>query len=252
MPRNNSQYDERDEFKEMTFLEHLEELRWTIIKSLIGIVIGSIICWIFIDFIINGILLHPAKSVGVKLQNLKPFGQLFIYFQVALISGLILSLPWVVYQIWKFIEPALHKHEKKYVSLIVFFTSFSFLVGAAFAYFVLLPASLNFAFTFGSAEIENKFAIDEYLSIVISLIILSGIVFELPLLSFFLTKLGLLTPQIMRRYWRYAIVLILILAAVITPTVDPVSQLLLAVPLFLLYELSIWVSKLSMRKKSEE
>ncbi len=239
------------EFKEMTFLEHLEELRWTIIKSLIGIVVAAIISWIFIEVIINDILLYPAIRVGVKLQNLKPFGQLFLYFQVALFSGLILSLPWVIYQIWKFIEPALHKHEKRYVSLIIIFTSLSFLLGAAFAYFILLPYSLNFAFTFGSTEIENKFAIDEYLSIVISLIILSGIVFELPMLSFFLTKLGLLTPHIMRRYWRYAIVIILIIAAIITPTVDPVSQSLLAIPLFLLYEISIWVSKISMRKKSE-
>jgi len=240
-----------DEFKEMTFLEHLEELRWTIINSLIGIVVAAILSWIFIDRIINDILLYPAARYGIKLQNLRPFGQLFLYFQVAMMSGIILSLPWIVYQIWKFIEPALHKHEKKYVSLIVLFTTFSFILGALFAYFVMLPYSLNFAFSFGSEAIENRFAIDEYLSIVISMIILSGIVFELPMLSFFLTKLGILTPTILRRYWRYAIVLILILAAIITPTVDPVSQSLLAIPLFLLYEISIWVSKISMRKKSE-
>jgi sec-independent protein translocase protein TatC len=241
----------KDEFKEMTFLEHLEELRWTIIKSLIGIVVAAVISWIFIDRIVNDILLYPAVRFGVKLQNLKPFGQLFLYFQVALMSGVILSLPWIVYQIWKFIEPALHRHEKKYVSLIVIFTSLSFIIGAMFAYFVMLPYSLNFAFTFGTEEIENRFAIDEYLSIVISMIILSGVVFELPMLSFFLTKLGLLTPKILRKYWRYAIVIILILSALITPTVDPVSQSLLAIPLFLLYEISIWISKISMRKKSE-
>lgn len=241
-----------EDFKEMTFLEHLEELRWTIINSLIGIVVAAIVSWFFIDFIINDILLYPAKRVGVKLQNLKPFGQLFLYFQVAFFSGLILSLPWVVYQIWKFIEPALHKHEKKYVLAVVIFTSLCFLLGAVFAYFIMLPYSLNFAFTFGSLNIENKFAVDEYLSVVISLIILSGVVFELPMLSFFLTKLGLLTPQLMRKHWRIAIVLILILAAIITPTVDPVNQSLLAIPLFLLYEISIWVSKISLRKKSEE
>lgn len=241
-----------EDFKEMTFLEHLEELRWTIINSLIGIVVAAIVSWFFIDFIINDILLYPAKRVGVKLQNLKPFGQLFLYFQVAFFSGLILSLPWVVYQIWRFIEPALHKHEKRYVLAVVIFTSLCFLLGAVFAYFIMLPYSLNFAFTFGSLNIENKFAVDEYLSVVISLIILSGVVFELPMLSFFLTKLGLLTPQLMRKHWRIAIVLILILAAIITPTVDPVNQSLLAIPLFLLYEVSIWVSKISLRKKSEE
>ncbi len=241
-----------EDFKEMTFLEHLEELRWTIINSIIGIVIAAIVSWFFIEFIVDDILLYPAKRIGVKLQNLKPFGQLFLYFQVAFFSGLILSLPWIVYQIWKFIEPALHKHEKKYVLSVVIFTSLCFLLGALFAYFIMLPYSLNFAFTFGSPEIENKFAIDEYLSIVMSMIILSGVVFELPMLSFFLTKLGLLTPQFMRRHWRIAIVLILILAAIITPTVDPVNQSLLAIPLLLLYEISIWVSKISMRKKSEE
>lgn len=251
MNRMDRGLNDADDFKEMTFLEHLEELRWTIIKSFIGIVIGALVSWVYIDFIINEILLYPAKVYGVKLQNLKPFGQLFLYFQVALFSGLVISLPWVVYQIWKFIEPALHKHEKKYVSLIVIFTSLFFLMGAAFAYFVMLPFSLNFAFTFGSPEIENKFAIDEYLSVVFSLIILAGVVFELPMLSFFLTKLGLITPKFMRRHWRIAIVLILVLAALITPTVDPVNQALLAVPLFLLYELSILVSKFAMRKKSE-
>lgn len=246
----NSRFEE--DFKEMTFLEHLEELRWTIINSILGIVLASIISWFFIDFIVNDILLYPAKKVGVKLQNLKPFGQLFLYFQIAFFSGIILSLPWIVYQIWKFIEPALHKHEKRYVLSVVIFTSVCFILGAAFAYFIMLPYSLNFAFTFGSPVIENKFAIDEYFSIVMSMIILSGVVFELPMLSFFLTKLGLLTPQFMRRHWRIAIVLILILAAIITPTVDPVNQSLLAIPLLLLYEISIWISKISMRKKSEK
>ncbi len=240
-----------NEFKEMTFLEHLEELRWTIVKSLIGIVIGAILSWVYIDVLVNDVLLYPAKRVGVSLQNLKPFGQLFLYFQVALFAGLIISLPWVIYQIWKFIEPALHKHEKKYVSRVVLFTTFSFLLGAMFAYFILLPYSLNFAFTFGSSAIENKFAIDEYISIVLSMIILSGLIFELPMLSFFLTKLGLITPIFLRKYWRHAIVVIFILSAIITPTVDPVSQSLLAIPLFLLYELSIWVSKIALRNKSE-
>lgn len=251
MAENIKKESANDEFKEMTFLEHLEELRWTIVKSLIGIVIGAVLSWIYIDVLVNEVLLYPAKRVGVNLQNLKPFGQLFLYFQVALFAGLILSLPWVIYQIWKFIEPALHKHEKKYVSRVVLFTTFSFLLGALFAYFILLPYSLNFAITFGTSAIENKFAIDEYISIVLSMIILSGLVFELPMLSFFLTKLGLMTPVFLRKYWRHAIVVIFILSAIITPTVDPVSQSLLTIPLFLLYELSIWVSKIALRSKSE-
>lgn len=239
-----------EDFKEMTFLEHLEELRWTIVKSIIGIIVGAVLSWTFIDFIVNEILLYPAKINGIKLQNLRPFGQLFLYFQVALFSGLIISLPWVVYQIWLFISPALHRQEKKYVSTIVIFTSLSFLLGAVFAYLIILPYSLNFGFNFGSQAIENKFSIDEYISIVLSMVLVSGIVFELPMLSFFLTKIGLLTPNFLRRYWRHAIVVIFILSAIITPTTDPVSMMLLAIPLFLLYEISIWISKISLGKKN--
>lgn len=239
-----------EDFKEMTFLEHLEELRWTIVKSIIGIIVGAVLSWTFIDFIVNEILLYPAKINGIKLQNLRPFGQIFLYLQIALFSGLIISLPWVVYQIWLFISPALHKQEKKYVSTIVIFTSLSFLLGAVFAYLIILPYSLNFGFNFGSQAIENKFSIDEYISIVLSMVLVSGIVFELPMLSFFLTKIGLLTPNFLRRYWRHAIVVIIILSAIITPTTDPVSMMLLAIPLFLLYEISIWISKISLGKKN--
>lgn len=215
---------------EMTFLEHLEELRWRIIYSLIGILIGTIIAWVFIDFIIDGILLLPARQSHIKLQNLRPFGQLFLYFQVAIIVGLIFSFPNVVYQFWKFIAPALKENEKKYITSIVIFTTFCFLAGVVFAYFVMLPLTLKFAAEFGSEAIENNFAIDEYFSIILSVIIGAGLVFELPMLSFFLTKIGILNPGIMRRYRRHAIVAILILAAILTPGTDPVSQIILAVP----------------------
>lgn len=235
---------------EMTFLDHLEELRWRVIYSLIGIVIGTIIAWIFIDFFIEQILLLPAKESGLKLQNLKPFGQLFLYFQVAIIIGLILSFPNVVYQIWKFIAPALRQKEKKYIKWIVIFTTFCFLVGVVFAYFVMLPLTLKFAAQFGSPTIENNFSIDEYLSIILSIILGAGLVFELPMLSFFLSSIGILTPKFMRKYRRHSIVAIMILAAVLTPGTDPVSQLLLAIPLVILYEISILVSKIFQRKSA--
>lgn len=233
---------------EMTFLEHLEELRWRIIYSLIGIIIGTIIAWFFIDFIINEILLLPAKQSNIKLQNLKPFGQLFLYFEVAIIIGLILSFPNVVYQFWKFIAPALKEKEKKYITSIVLFTTFCFLCGVMFAYFVMLPLTLKFAAQFGSPAIENNFAIDEYFSIILSVIIGAGLVFELPMLSFFLSRIGILTPKFMRKYRRHAIVIILILAAILTPGTDPVSQVILAIPLVFLYEISILVSKIFQKK----
>lgn len=235
---------------EMTFLDHLEELRWRIIYSLIGIVIGTIVSWIFIDFFIEQILLLPAKQAGLKLQNLKPFGQLFIYFQVAIIIGLILSFPNVVYQLWKFIAPALKQKEKKYIKWIVIFTTFCFLSGVVFAYFVMLPLTLKFAAQFGSPTIENNFSIDEYFSIILSVILGAGLVFELPMLSFFLSSIGLLTPKLMRKYRRHSIVAIMIFAAILTPGTDPVSQLLLAIPLVILYEISILVSKIFQRKSA--
>lgn len=241
--------DEDDSGTEMTFLEHLEELRWRLIYSIIGVGVGALLCWIFINVIIDKVLLLPARHAGVALQNLRPFGQLMLYFEVAMVGGAILSLPNIFYQLWKFISPALRKNERRHISAIVIFSSLCFLVGIVFAYFVMLPMSLKFAAEFGSTQIKNIFAIDEYMSIIISIMLGSGVVFELPMISFFLTKIGILTPAFMRKYRRHAIVLIFIVAAFLTPSPDPVSQLILAVPLILLYEISIIISKLA-RKKS--
>jgi sec-independent protein translocase protein TatC len=234
--------------KEMTFLEHLEELRWRIIYSLIGIVVGSIIAWIFIDFLVDVILLKPAKDSGAVLQNLRPFGQLFLFMQIAIMVGMIISIPNIFYQFWQFISPALRKKEKRYIFWIVAFSSVCFLGGIAFAYFAMLPLTLKFAAEFGSESIKNEFSIDEYMSIIISVMLAAGFVFELPMISFFLSKLGILKPSIMRKYRRHAIVIIMILAAFLTPGADPVSQLVLAVPLVVLYEISIFISKISQKK----
>lgn len=234
--------------KEMSFLDHLEELRWRIIYSLIGLIVGTIIAWIFINFFVEKVLLVPAIHANLKLQNLRPFGQLFMYLQIAFVIGGILSIPNFFYQFWKFISPALKEKEKKYVTLIVSSATFCFLTGIVFGYFVMTPMTLKFAAQFGTRAIENNIAIKEYLSIILSILIGSGVVFELPVLSFILSKIGVLSPQLMRKYWRHSIVVILFLAAVLTPGTDPVSQIFLAVPLVLLYEISIFVSKLSYKK----
>lgn len=245
----------KDEFNEddssdieMTFLDHLEELRWRIIYAFIGLIIGTIAAWIFIDFLIENILLKPAVDNNIDLQNPRPFGQLFLYVQVAIISGIILSIPNIFYQLWKFISPALRKSERKYIVRIVIFSSFCFIAGILFAYFVMLPVTFGFAAQFGTEAIKNEFAIDEYMSIILSIMLAAGLIFELPMLSFFLSKLGILTPAFMRKYRKHSIVIILILAAFLTPGGDPVSQLLLGVPLVLLYEVSIFISKISQRK----
>ena len=233
---------------EMSFLDHVEELRWRIIYAIIGIVIFTIIAWFFIDPIVEFILLKPARDANASLQNLRPFGQLFLYVQVAITVGVVASLPNIFFQLWQFISPALKKREQKYILWIVFFSTFCFLSGIAFAYFVMLPLTMKFAAQFGTAEIANEFAIDEYMSIIISVMLAAGLVFELPMVSFFLSKLGILTPKFMRKYRRHAIVIILVLAAFLTPGADPVSQVILAVPLVLLYEISIFISKISTKK----
>lgn len=234
--------------KEMSFLEHLEELRWRIIWAILGVFIGMIVAFFFIDFLVNNILLKPAIDSKLDLQNLKPFGQFFMYFQVAIVAGIILSLPNLFYQIWAFIVPALRKSERKYVFWVITYSTICFLIGIAFAYFVMLPLSLSVAAQFGSKTIKNQIAIDEYISIIISILLASGLIFELPMLSFFLSKIGILKPSFMKKYRRHALVVILVIAAILTPGTDPVSQIVLAVPLFILYEISILVSKFAQKK----
>jgi len=236
---------------EMTFLEHLEELRWRLIYAIIGIAVGAIICGIFIEYIIDFILLLPAKKVGASLQNLKPFGQVFLYFEVAIICGIIVSIPNLFLQLWKFIAPALRKNERRYILAIVVFSSLCFITGLMFAYFIMLPTVMDFAAGFGTKTIKNEFSIDEYVSIVLSIMLAAGLIFELPMISFFLSKLGILTPKIMRKYRRHSIIVIMILAAFLSPGTDPISQVLMAIPLVLLYEISILVSKFSMKKENE-
>jgi sec-independent protein translocase protein TatC len=237
--------------KEMTFIDHLEELRWRIIWSLIGIIAGAALVWGFKDYIMDDFLLAPAVKYGLKLQNLRPFGQVFLYMEVALVGGLILSIPNTFYQLWLFIAPGLYKHERKYIKWIVIFTSFCFLGGVAFSYYAMLPAAFQFFAAFGSEKIENIIDIGEYFNFILSVMIGAGLVFELPMVSFFLSKLGILTPAFMRHYRRHAIVVIFIASALLTPGTDPVSQILLAVPLVLLYEISIFISKVSQKKRPE-
>ena len=233
---------------EMSFLDHLEELRWRLIYAIIGIVVGSIAAWIFIEPLVELVLLKPARDAGAVLQNLRPFGQLFLFVQVSIVVGIVITLPNLFYQLWRFISPALKKTEKNYILSIVIFSTLCFLAGIAFAYFVMLPLALKFAAEFGTEAIKNEFAINEYMSIIISVMLAAGFIFELPMVSFFLTKLGILTPAFMKKYRRHAIVAILVLAAFLTPGADPISQIVLAVPLVLLYEISIFISKISMKK----
>ncbi len=236
--------------REMSFLDHLEELRKQIIKMVVGIIVGTLLCIYFADFIVQTILIGPLRSVGLKSQVLTPYGIVMLYMEAILICGVILSMPYSIYCLWKFVAPGLLPKEKQYISRIVFFTSICFFTGIIFGYYVLLPAALTFFSTFGTQNIELHIALDQYVSFMLALLLGAGLVFELPMISYFLSKMGILTPSFMRKYRRHAIVVILIIAAVVTPTPDMVTQTLLALPMFFLYEVSIIVCKFAQKKKT--
>ena len=242
-----------DEEKEMSFLDHLEELRWRLIKALGGLIIGVIVCAIFSDWIVNELLIRPMKQTNPPLNviNVVPYGQITFYMMVVLVGGLILSTPWILYHLWKFVQPGLLPKERKYISGIVSFTSLCFLSGVAFAYFIMLPFMLQFFSTFGTSQIQNMIAVTDYISFVLTIILLSGLVFELPMVSYFLARFGILTPAFMRHYRRHAVVAILIIAAVVTPTTDPLTMSVFALPMMVLYEISILVAASAQRKREQ-
>lgn len=241
--------EEAEGFGEMSFFDHLEDMRKRIIYSVISVLIGCIIAGIFINFLMDYILLQPAASANLNLQNLKPFGLPFLYFKVIFVIGFIIGFPLVLYQLWKFIEPGLYDTEKKWASKITAFTSFCFMGGVFFAYFVMLPSMLDFAASFGTKDIRNDIDVNQYFSFITMIMLAAGLLFEMPVVSFILARVGIISPKLMRRYWRHAIIGILILAAVLTPTPDPVSQLIFAAPLFLLYEISIIVARIGQKKQ---
>lgn len=238
--------------KEMSFLDHLEELRWHIVKALIGWLVTTAVCAVYAEFIVNVILLGPLEKVGLKVQVLAPYGIVLLYMQTVLICGFILSMPNTLYWLWRFVSPGLLPKERRYISWLVGFTTLCFFAGVAFGYFILIPTALEFFATFGTEKIQLNISIDRYVSFVLALIVGAGLVFELPMISYILSKMGILTPAFMRHYRRHAIVAILIIAAAVTPTPDIITQLLLAVPMILLYELSILISSVVQKKNEDE
>lgn len=233
----------------MPFLDHLEELRWRLIKSIASVLIGAVISFYFIDQIIE-FLVQPTEALknSMDLQVLKVQGMFMIKWSIALFGGIIISIPVLTFQIWKFVAPGLYIDEKKYIIPLIIFTFLSFLCGLIFAYMIVIPFSLSFFTSVGFEGIQNNFSINYYFSFITWLMIGSGLIFELPVIVFILSVIGLLTPAFMRHYRRYAIVIILVLSAFITPP-DPVSLVLMSIPLLVLYEVSIGVSWLVNRKK---
>jgi sec-independent protein translocase protein TatC len=254
----------RPEPVEMTFIDHLEELRWRILKALGGILATAVVCFFFADWVIDTLLLGPTRAdffmyhvfgvdaVDVVLQNRTITGQFFAYWGTVLAAGLILSSPIVLYQLWKFVEPGLYPHEKKGLRFASLFATFFFVLGASFGYLVLTPLALQFfaGFTISDA-ILNEFDISRYFSMVLTWTFSAGILFELPVVVYFLAMLGIVTAALMRRIRKFAFLGILILAALFTPP-DPLSQVIMAVPMVGLYEGAIWLAAFVERRRNRQ
>ncbi|MDZ7269099.1 MAG: twin-arginine translocase subunit TatC [candidate division KSB1 bacterium] len=245
--------------REMPFLDHLEELRRRIFYSLLFVVLATIASLFFIDEIFAFLVApyNDALRLAVEKQPagaaepsrlvfFTPTGGFMIYVKLAATAGLLFSLPFVFHQLWLFVAPGLLEQEKRFVPALVFFTVLCFGLGAAFCYFIVLKFGLGFLLSFQSADLMPMISIEEYFGFVTTLIFLTGILFEMPVIAFLLTRIGLLTPAFLRQKRPYSIIVIFVVAAVITPTVDAFTLILVAVPLLGLYEISIWISRLAL------
>ncbi len=236
----------------MPFWDHLEELRWRLIKSIIAILIGAGFSYAYSDIIMYW-LINPTESLSIdlNLQVLKITSMFTVKLSVALFGGMILGLPVILYQFWRFISPAFEDKYGVAVIFTVLFSSAFFLLGMSFAYFVIIPFSLAFftSLTTETIDVAYNFTLEGYLMYILWLIFGCGLLFQLPVISIFFTKIGILTPAFLREYRKFAVVVFLILGAVLTPP-DPVSQILIVVPLIILYEFSILISKLFKPKDS--
>lgn len=254
----------KDPTAAMSFLDHLEELRWRILKGLAGIVGGVIIAFIFSDFFINEFILGPAKTdffmyqimpiepVELKLISRRLPGQFFTYWGTLIIIGGIIGAPYFIYQMWAFIEPALETGEKLKTFLNSLFITFFFFLGVAFGYLILVPFAVQFFSQFVIADfISNEFDINEYFTSVAIWTLACGVIFQVPVVTWFLSKVGLVNPEGMIKFRRHSIIGALILGAFLTPP-DPVSQVMVAVPLILLYQLSILLSRIATKKRKKE
>ena len=259
---------------EMSFLDHLEDLRWHLIRCTLAILIAGTGAFIFSKFIFDTIIFGPknmsfptykylcniatffnfdstfcAESFPFTIQNRTMGGQFSADIWTAIYAGLVIAFPYIIYQLWSFISPGLHPNERKHSRGFIFVTSLLFFTGVLFGYYVITPLSINFLGTYSvSSEITNEIDLGSYISLVRSSSLAAGLVFELPIIMYFLTKVGLVTPQILRKYRKYALVIVLIISAVITPP-DVASQVIVAIPILILYQVSIYISAIVVRNQ---
>jgi sec-independent protein translocase protein TatC len=262
--------------KEMSFWEHLEELRGHLIRSVAAILILSIVAFINKKIIFDYVILAPkdphfitnrffckmgellslkALCIGefnLSLQNINMSGQFMMHMYISVVAGLVVAAPYILYEFWRFVKPALHSSEKKHSRGAVLASSGLFILGVMFSYFIIVPLTINFFGTYQISEsVVNQINLNSYISTIVSVTLATGLVFELPILVYFLTKIGILTPSFMKKTRKYMLIIVLTLSAIITPP-DVFSQILVSLPLFLLYEVSIRISSRVYRKKMAE
>lgn len=261
--------------KEMSFLDHLEELRWHLIRSTIAIVLLGTVAFIFKEFVFDVLILGPksadfptyrllcksARMIGLEsfcftelpfaIQSRKMAGQFSVHIWTSITAGFIVAFPYVLYQFWKFISPGLHTTERKMARGFILIASLLFFTGVLFGYYVVTPLSINFLGTYQvSEQVLNEFDIDSYIGLVRACALSGGIIFELPIIIYFLTKIGLVTPEFLRKYRKFALVIVLIVSAIITPP-DIASQVIVAIPVVILYEISIYISKAVIKRQNK-
>ncbi|WP_291959397.1 twin-arginine translocase subunit TatC [Maribacter sp.] len=262
---------------EMSFLDHLEELRWHLIRSVLAVVIIGSVAFLMKDFIFDTVIFGPKKmdfptyklfcdiatyfgfdsafcadKLPFTIQSRLMSGQFSAHIWTSIWAGFIIGFPYVLYEMWKFISPGLYEKERRNSRGFIFIASFLFFLGVLFGYYVVSPLSINFLGTYQvSSEVTNEFDLASYISTVRASVIACGVLFELPIIIFFLTKIGLVTPEIMRKYRKIALVVVLILSAVITPP-DVASQIIVAIPVLILYQVSIYISAMVLRKERKK
>ena len=263
--------------KEMTFLDHLEELRWHLIRATLSIVILGSIAFLLKGFIFDYILFGPKKTDFVtyqwfcqisqtlgqgnsfcitempfRIQSRTLAGQFSAHLWTSILAGFIVGFPYVLYEFWRFISPGLHSSERKNARGFIFVASFLFFLGVLFGYYIVTPLSINFLGNYSvSEEVFNDFDLSSYIGMLRASVLASGLIFELPILIYFFTKIGLITPSFLRKNRKFALVIVLSLSAIITPP-DIASQIIVSIPVLILYEVSIWISKWVYRRQQKE
>tara|TARA_B100000524_G_scaffold95111_2_gene44961 strand:+ start:7639 stop:8439 length:801 start_codon:yes stop_codon:yes gene_type:complete len=255
---------------QMSFIEHLEELRWRLVRSAIAVILIGIVIWTFQEWIMNNVFMSMKKKdffsfrimcdylgtcvedIPVQLQSMTVSGQFGYALMMSFMGGLVMGFPFIFYQIWAFLKPGLKFGEKKMAKGIVFYVSFLFFLGILFGYFVVAPLSIQFFGSYQiSSEIRNDFTISSYMSMILSTVFYTGIFFLLPVVTYILTRIGVLTPDFLIKYRKHAIVGILILSAIITPP-DIISQVIVSIPIFILYEIGILIAKRVVKTSEDE